>query len=149
MIGPPILEKSPDPTGTQTSLLITQVLSKCSKLVQCFLSQIIFLIKNFSNPPALTLGEEEERLRPACKKAYRYNKDLNSYKVVTRVCSMPTRGVGELTSSLFMIPKTSSFQRDCEGVEHVLEEERQVQAEHPAQLPILLPAGRPAENCES
>ena len=47
------------------------------------------------------------------------------------------------------IPKTSPFQRNCEGVEHVLEEERQVQAEHPAKLPVLLPAGRPAENCES
>jgi len=33
-----------------------------------------------SNPPALTLGEEEERLRPACKKAYRgIAKELNTF----------------------------------------------------------------------
>jgi len=33
-----------------------------------------------SNPPALTLGEEEERLRPACKKAYRaIARELNTF----------------------------------------------------------------------
>ena len=41
-----------------------------------------------------------------------------------------------------------SFQRYCQGVEHVLEEERQVQAEHPAQLPVLLSERRSTENCK-
>ena len=41
-----------------------------------------------------------------------------------------------------------SFQRYCQGVEHVLEEERQVQAKHPAQLPVLLSERRSTENCK-
>ena len=41
-----------------------------------------------------------------------------------------------------------SFQRYCQGVEHVLEEERQVQAKHPAQLPVLLSERRSTKNCK-
>ena len=72
----------------------------------------IHKIYPFSNPPALTLGEEEERLRPACKKAYRYTAQFLSFLGIFDASHIPQQQKqGNLLSRLGMLMLIPLFLR--------------------------------------
>ena len=130
--GSSILEESSHPNGQQTPLPIPQV------------RKLLFLFTtNISARAPLNIKPQQSTRAHAGRRGGEAEAGLQESVQVNMIFSLDISKTNQCCRIDML-----SFQRYCQGVEHVLEEERQVQAEHPAQLPVLLSERRSTENCK-